>query len=93
LDFLIFIVFLFSFLHEVFSIGLYMLNQDGSKMIDGATGLPIPTYTNKDVMNFARGFTNFAHQGRCLNDTAPLVVYHVNQKGSYIELSLQRGAT
>jgi cullin-associated NEDD8-dissociated protein 1 len=40
-----------------------MLNQDGTKIIDDATGLPIPTYTNKDVMNFARGFTNFAHQG------------------------------
>eukprot|EP00804_Cyclotella_cryptica_P011127 CCRYP_019061-RA/>CCRYP_019061-RA protein AED:0.09 eAED:0.09 QI:216/1/1/1/0.83/0.69/13/1964/1704 len=47
---------------QLFSIGLYMLNEDGTKMIDDATGLPIPTYTNKDVMNFARGFTNFAHQ-------------------------------
>ena len=47
---------------QLFSIGLYMLNQDGTKVIDDATGQPIPTYTNKDVMNFARGFTNFAHQ-------------------------------
>lgn len=47
----------------VFSIGLFMLNQDGTLIVDDNTGQPIPTYTNKDVMNFARGFTNFAHQG------------------------------
>lgn len=47
----------------VFSIGLFMLNQDGTIIVDDNTGQPIPTYTNKDVMNFARGFTNFAHQG------------------------------
>jgi cullin-associated NEDD8-dissociated protein 1 len=40
-----------------------MLNKDGTMIADDKTGQPIPTYTNKDVMNFARGFTNFAHQG------------------------------
>ena len=43
-------------------VGLFMLNQDGTKVIDDSTGEPVPTYTNKDVMNFARAFTNFAHQ-------------------------------
>ena len=36
-----------------------MLNQDGSYKIDPATGEPIPTYTNEDIMNFSRGWTNF----------------------------------
>lgn len=39
-----------------------MLNQDGTKILDEATGQPIPTYTNRDIMNFARAFTNFAHR-------------------------------
>ncbi len=68
-----------------------MLNQDGTKMIDDATGLPIPTYTNKDVMNFARGFTNFAHQGNLINDTTPLVIPLANRTGSYIQYSTTRG--
>jgi hypothetical protein len=48
---------------QLFTIGLYMLNPDGTKIVDKASGQPVPTYSNKDVMNFARAFTNFAHQG------------------------------
>lgn len=44
---------------QLFSIGLFMLNQDGSHKIDPATGVSIPTYTNEDIMNFSRGWTNF----------------------------------
>ena len=47
---------------QLFTIGLYMLNQDGTKILDETTQQPIPTYSNKDIMNFARAFTNFAHQ-------------------------------
>jgi cullin-associated NEDD8-dissociated protein 1 len=47
---------------QLFSIGLYMLHRNGTQILDDTTGQPIPTYSNKDVMNFARGFTNFAHQ-------------------------------
>lgn len=45
---------------QLFSIGLYMLNQDGTKIIDETTEEPIPTYSNDDIINFARGWTNFA---------------------------------
>jgi hypothetical protein len=65
-----------------------MLNQDGTKIIDDATGLPIPTYTNKDVMNFARGFTNFAHQGNRIYDVPQLVIPLSRQRGSYIQFSI-----
>ena len=44
---------------QLFSIGLYQLNDDGTKKIDEVTGQPIPTYTNDDIVNFARGWTNF----------------------------------
>ncbi len=39
-----------------------MLNPDGTKQIDKVTGQPILTYTNKDIVNFSRGFTNFARR-------------------------------
>ncbi|KAL7541734.1 hypothetical protein ACHAXR_011178 [Thalassiosira sp. AJA248-18] len=44
---------------QLFSIGLYMLNQDGSKVFDETTGQPVPAYSNYDIVNFARGWTNF----------------------------------
>jgi hypothetical protein len=44
---------------QLFSIGLYLLNQDGTRKIDPATGQPIATYTNEDIVNFSRGWTNF----------------------------------
>ena len=46
---------------QLFSIGLFMLNQDGTKIAD-ETGQPVPTYTNYDIVNFSRGWTNFVHQ-------------------------------
>ena len=44
---------------QLFTIGTFILNQDGTPKLDPATGQPIPTYTNEDIMNFARGWTNF----------------------------------
>jgi cullin-associated NEDD8-dissociated protein 1 len=44
---------------QLFSIGLFMLNPDGSRKIDPVSGQPIPTYTNEDIINFSRGWTNF----------------------------------
>ncbi len=46
---------------QLFSIGLFMLNQDGTRKID-VSGQPIPTYTNEDIVNFSRGWTNFKHR-------------------------------
>lgn len=41
---------------QLFSIGLFELNPDGSRKLDEA-GLPIPTYTNEDIKEFAKIFT------------------------------------
>ncbi|MEE9438716.1 MAG: DUF1800 family protein [Saprospiraceae bacterium] len=41
---------------QLFSIGLYMLNPDGSRVLDG-NGQPIPTYDNNDIQEFAKIFT------------------------------------
>lgn len=43
---------------ELFTIGLVMLKQDGTPIRDAA-GHEIATYTNEDVMNFARSWTGF----------------------------------
>ncbi|MEL7532045.1 MAG: DUF1800 family protein [Bacteroidota bacterium] len=41
---------------QLFSIGLYELNQDGTRKLD-AQGVPIPTYSNADIKEFAKIFT------------------------------------
>ena len=43
---------------QLFSIGLWMLNMDGTQQQDGA-GQPIPTYDNDDIMDFSRAWTAF----------------------------------
>lgn len=44
---------------QLFTIGLYQLNPDGSVKLDN-TGQPIPTYSNDDVMGIAKVFTGFS---------------------------------
>jgi uncharacterized protein (DUF1800 family) len=44
---------------QLFTIGLYQLNDDGSRKLDG-TGQPIPTYSNVDVTGLAKVFTGFS---------------------------------
>jgi uncharacterized protein (DUF1800 family) len=44
---------------QLFTIGLWQLNDDGSQQLDG-TGNPIPTYSNTDVMGLAAVFTGFS---------------------------------
>ncbi|AXC12922.1 hypothetical protein ACPOL_3639 [Acidisarcina polymorpha] len=43
---------------QLFNLGLYLLNQDGSQQLDGS-GNPIPTYTEAEVQAFARIFTGW----------------------------------
>ncbi|MEM9916737.1 MAG: DUF1800 family protein [Bacteroidota bacterium] len=43
---------------QLFSIGLYELNPDGSRKLDG-NGKFIPTYNNDDIREFAKIFTGF----------------------------------
>lgn len=43
---------------QLFTIGLYQLNNDGTRKLD-ANNQPIETYTNNDVTNLARVFTGY----------------------------------
>jgi uncharacterized protein (DUF1800 family) len=47
---------------QLFSIGLYQLNPDGTLVLD-STGLPIPTYNQDVVMGFAQVFTGWTFAG------------------------------
>jgi uncharacterized protein (DUF1800 family) len=44
---------------QLFTIGLYQLNPDGTQKLD-PTGKPIPTYSNNDVLGLAKVFTGFS---------------------------------
>jgi uncharacterized protein (DUF1800 family) len=44
---------------QLFSIGLWMLNPDGSRQLD-INGLPIPTYSNATITELARVFTGLS---------------------------------
>lgn len=43
---------------QLFSVGLFMLNQDGTRQLDGS-GNPIPTYDQTTVNNFTKVFTGW----------------------------------
>jgi uncharacterized protein (DUF1800 family) len=45
---------------QLFNLGLYMLNQDGTLQTDGS-GNPIPSYTEAQVEAFARVFTGWTY--------------------------------
>ena len=47
---------------QLFSIGLFELNQDGTRKLDSA-GKPIPTYDNNDIKEFAKIFTGLTPSG------------------------------
>lgn len=51
---------------QLFSIGLWELNPDGTRKLDGL-GQPIPTYDNEDITNFARVFTGLSYGGPTAN--------------------------
>jgi uncharacterized protein (DUF1800 family) len=44
---------------QLFTIGLWQLNDDGTQQVDGS-GNPIATYSNNDVMGLAKVFTGFS---------------------------------
>lgn len=46
---------------QLFSIGLYQLNLDGTYITDG-TGRPLETYTNDNITELARVFTGFTDE-------------------------------
>jgi cullin-associated NEDD8-dissociated protein 1 len=44
---------------QLFSIGLFQLNKDGTPIVDKESGNIAETYTNEDIMTFSRAWTNF----------------------------------
>ncbi len=60
---------------QLFSIGLFMLNQDGTLQTDGS-GNPIPTYDQKTINNLTQVFTgwSFCNVG-CPNSAPGIVNY------------------
>jgi uncharacterized protein (DUF1800 family) len=57
---------------QLFTIGLYKLNQNGTRKLDGA-GNPMPTYTNEDIKEMAKIFTGLHGGGLlpCPDDPYP----------------------
>jgi uncharacterized protein (DUF1800 family) len=45
---------------QLFSIGLWMLNPDGTRVLDG-NGQPVPTYSNANITEMARVFTGLSY--------------------------------
>jgi uncharacterized protein (DUF1800 family) len=48
---------------QLFSIGLYQLNPDGTLVLDGGSGQPIETYGPNDIVGLSRVFTGFSWAG------------------------------
>ena len=48
---------------QLFSIGLYKLNKDGTLALD-KTSAPVPTYAQADISNLARVFTGYDYDTR-----------------------------
>lgn len=56
----------FSLVQEImqlFTIGLYLLNDDGTQRLD-TQGVPLLSYTNFDITEYARVWTGFDWQAR-----------------------------
>jgi uncharacterized protein (DUF1800 family) len=48
---------------QLFSIGLYKVNDDGTQLLD-SNKVPLNTYTNFDISEYARAWTGFTSQPR-----------------------------
>ena len=58
---------------QLFTVGLFMLNQDGTPMLD-QNGDPIPTYDQEDVENFTKVFTGWSFCNQTCPNSAPGIV-------------------
>ncbi|MBL9173202.1 MAG: DUF1800 family protein, partial [Verrucomicrobiales bacterium] len=81
---------------QLFTIGLWELNQDGTKVLNGL-GNPIPTYGTREITEFARVFTGMWYGGQPwgsggFNDednTVPMVMW--TDKHDFDSKSLLKG--
>ncbi len=67
---------------QLFSIGLHMLNSDGSLILD-EQGQPIPTYDNDDIREYAKIFTGLTFGG-------PAPLFYSGNPEDIEELELER---
>ena len=70
---------------QLFSIGLYLMNQDGTLQLDGS-GNPIPTYDQNIVNNFTKVFTGW-RDCRVLSATCPNQIVGVSNYTDPMELA------
>ncbi|HMS38728.1 MAG TPA: DUF1800 family protein, partial [Pyrinomonadaceae bacterium] len=87
---------------QLFSIGLDMLNQDGTPMLDGQ-GNRIPTYNQENIVNLAKIFTGWTYCNTgCPNSQSvpgivnfrdPMIVFPANHDTSTKNLLNYPGAT
>ena len=66
---------------QLFSIGLWKLNPDGTRMLDGL-GKPIPTYTQEDIRGMAKVLTGWTYSG-CNPVTEPWYCFDSARSGYY----------
>jgi uncharacterized protein (DUF1800 family) len=59
---------------QLFSIGLYRLNQDGTPVLDGQ-GNPIPTYDQETINNLSKVFTGWTYCNTCPNGAPGILNY------------------
>lgn len=86
---------------QLFSIGLFELNQDGSLKLDGM-GQPIEVYDNSDIQGLAKVFTGMSTQGSDFfqiskipeNGYAPLTFFpewHSELEKSFLNVTIPAG--
>jgi uncharacterized protein (DUF1800 family) len=62
---------------QLFSIGLYMLNQDGTPQLD-SQGNFIPTYSQETVNNFSKVFTGWTFCNAACSNSVPGIVNYLD---------------
>ena len=73
---------------QLFSVGLWELNQNGTRRTDGA-GQPIPSYDTEDILGLARVFTGF--QAPSIDDDMRRYALPMNSDGDFAESQHERG--
>ncbi len=63
---------------QLFSIGLDMLNQDGTPMLNGQ-GNRVPTYNQETIVNFAKVFTGWSFCNQTCGNSQPGIVNYRDQ--------------
>lgn len=75
-------------LMQLFTIGTVKLNMDGSQVLN-ASGVPVPTYNNTDIAEFAKVFTGLSWADRttfnrsAANDTSytlPMIMFNTSHE-------------